>query len=526
MATSKSKKRIQTIISEDHYSLLQKLTDRYGKMNHVIEKGIDLINEQEDPSIHKCESTVTLNLQQQMMDQGYIFIQHKFLTEFFNNLTQGTLLNWTDTFLNHPDDAANPLYSVLSLKNNFQSLLYFFEQESEYNQLYLSVFLDESQKIVTIEPLILNSNPEIIGLMIYRSLLFLNFTFDFSIGNTNLEVKWIPETEFTLKLKNKHKKEFYQRFRTLFENSNPINSWLVNESPAKDFSHVERQKILKKFLNTIIQLNLYQWTEGNFVSPNSGRMVIIPDKLLNKLIISPDDAKEFGNYLFKQPLQDIIEVKIEIYEKKIKLLFEEVWGIGKIDFHHEKEDYYFTTDNLAINCEIIPDVLSSSFEKLDISIEKDTCTKTGAVNCRYNLKALTQVILLVDDQQDVLDALNREFHRFKSLSAEILKAKSAKEALELLQSHDKPINIIIADQQLVNEELNQKSKEIKTGVELFTIIKEKYPQIRRVLITGYGNTPGLIEKAINEAEIEFFLKKPWDRGDLAKAIGLEFLQTN
>lgn len=522
MAASKSKKRIQTIISEDHYGLLQKLTDRYGKMNHVIEKGIDLINEQEDPSIHKCESTITLNLQQQMMDQGYIFIQHKFLTEFFNNLTQGTLTNWTDTFLDHPDDAANPLYSVLSLKNDFQSLLYFFEQESEYNQLYLSVFLNENQKIVTIEPLTLSSNPEVIGLMIYRTLLFLNFTFDFSIGNTNLEIKWIPETEFTPKLRAKHKKEFYQRFKILFENSNPINSWLSNESPAKDLSFAERQKILKKFLNVIIQLNLYQWTEGNYILPNSGRMVFIPEKLLNSVISTQEDARNLGNYLFKQPLQELEEEKIETYEKSIKSLFEEVWGIGKIDFIHEKEDFYFNTDNLAINCELIPDILSTSFEKLDISIEKDTCIKTGANNCRYNLKALTQVILLVDDQQDVLDALNREFQRFKSLSAEILKAKSANEALKLLETHDKPINIIIADQQLTNEEMNQKSKSIRTGVEMFAIIKDKYPQIRRILITGYGNTPGLIEKAINEAEVEFFLKKPWDRGDLAKAIGLEF----
>ncbi|MFW9929555.1 MAG: hybrid sensor histidine kinase/response regulator, partial [Candidatus Thorarchaeota archaeon] len=59
------------------------------------------------------------------------------------------------------------------------------------------------------------------------------------------------------------------------------------------------------------------------------------------------------------------------------------------------------------------------------------------------------------------------------------------------------------------------------GVELFHFIKLKFPSIKRVLITGFGDTPGLIEKAINDAEVSFFLKKPWDRASLAKAVGLK-----
>ncbi|MHA1990165.1 MAG: response regulator [Candidatus Hodarchaeales archaeon] len=522
MSTSKTKKRIQTIISEEHYGLLQKLTDRYGKMNHVIEKGIDLINEQEDPSIHQCESTDILNLQQQMMDQGYIFIQHKFITELFNNLVEGSLIKWIDTFLDHPDDAANPLYSKLTLKNDFPSLLYYLEQESEYNQLYLTVFFDESQKTITIEPLILNSIPDIIGLLIYRSLLFLNFTFDITIGNTNLEIKWIPESDFSEKLRSRHKLQFYNRFNLIYDTYNPINYWLTNKSPAKGLSYAEKRRIQKKFLNFIVELNMYDWKEGNFISKNSGRMILLPEKIVSNLITDSKSAKDLGDTLFTPILQNLGENFTDKLERKLKMLFEYAWGIGNIEFHHEKEDYFFLTNNLAINCELIPDLLSSSFEEFDISIEKDTCIKTGANNCRYNLKALTQVILLVDDQEDVLDALNREFQRFKSLSAEILKATSAKEALKILKSHDKPINIIIADQQLTDSNMRQKKGEIATGVELFNQVKKNYPQIRRVLITGYGDTPGLIEKAINEAEVEFFLKKPWDRRTLAKAVGLDF----
>ena len=74
--------------------------------------------------------------------------------------------------------------------------------------------------------------------MIYRSLKFLNFSFDISIGNSNLEIKWLPESDYTEKLRNSHKKDFYERFNKHYESYNPISSWLSSESPAKEFSFV------------------------------------------------------------------------------------------------------------------------------------------------------------------------------------------------------------------------------------------------------------------------------------------------
>jgi thioredoxin reductase (NADPH) len=123
----------------------------------------------------------------------------------------------------------------------------------------------------------------------------------------------------------------------------------------------------------------------------------------------------------------------------------------------------------------------------------------------------TQTILLVDDEQDVLEALNREFRRFKFHSLEILTANSAEAALKMLNLTDKKIHTIIADHKMTG----------MTGVDLFKEVKIKLPMVRRVLITGYGDTPGLIEQAINDAEVAYFLKKPWKRSALAQALGIQ-----
>ena len=62
------------------------------------------------------------------------------------------------------------------------------------------------------------------------------------------------------------------------------------------------------------------------------------------------------------------------------------------------------------------------------------------------------------------------------------------------------------------------------GVDLLEKVRTRYPTVKRVLITGYGDTR-TFEDAINKANISFFLKKPWDRTSLAKAIKLDFNST-
>ena len=52
------------------------------------------------------------------------------------------------------------------------------------------------------------------------------------------------------------------------------------------------------------------------------------------------------------------------------------------------------------------------------------------------------------------------------------------------------------------------------GVELLTAVREKYPTMIRILITGHHDLE-IVEDAIARADIDFYLRKPWDDFELS-----------
>ena len=48
-----------------------------------------------------------------------------------------------------------------------------------------------------------------------------------------------------------------------------------------------------------------------------------------------------------------------------------------------------------------------------------------------------------------------------------------------------------------------------TGVELLRATRELYPKAKRALLTAYADTDAAIA-AINDAQIDYYLQKPWD----------------
>lgn len=116
---------------------------------------------------------------------------------------------------------------------------------------------------------------------------------------------------------------------------------------------------------------------------------------------------------------------------------------------------------------------------------------------------LKPTILLVDDEVDNLDALERLFRSTYS----VLKAASGKQALSLLDEHRDSIALIITDQRMPE----------MTGVELLTVALQKAPEIIRILITGYTDIASIID-AVNAAQIYRYLTKPWDPVDLQNTV--------
>lgn len=104
-----------------------------------------------------------------------------------------------------------------------------------------------------------------------------------------------------------------------------------------------------------------------------------------------------------------------------------------------------------------------------------------------------RTILFVDDSELILKALQRGL---LDDSYNCLFAASGKEALGIL--HTNEVHIICADLRM--PELN--------GLELLKIVKEKYPHIVRLILSGTTQVNMLLT-AINQGEIFRFITKPW-----------------
>lgn len=112
-------------------------------------------------------------------------------------------------------------------------------------------------------------------------------------------------------------------------------------------------------------------------------------------------------------------------------------------------------------------------------------------------------ILLVDDEALALKyfakALGRRFP--------IYAASSAAEALAVLDEHSAHIGAVVTDQRMPEA----------TGVELLTVVRNKYPGTARILTTAYSDFDALVS-AINVGAVHSFVAKPWDLEGLERTL--------
>lgn len=105
-----------------------------------------------------------------------------------------------------------------------------------------------------------------------------------------------------------------------------------------------------------------------------------------------------------------------------------------------------------------------------------------------------QTLLLVDDEENVLNALRRLFH---GADYQVVTANSGEKALEMMEEYSP--ELVISDVRMPG----------MSGVELLSIIAAKYPDTERVLLTGYSDMELTIE-AINVGGISQYIQKPWN----------------
>jgi two-component system response regulator HupR/HoxA len=109
-------------------------------------------------------------------------------------------------------------------------------------------------------------------------------------------------------------------------------------------------------------------------------------------------------------------------------------------------------------------------------------------------------LLIVDDEMLNRELLRRVLHR----SYEIEEAEDANQAISVLEQCGDEVRVILCDQLMPG----------RTGTELAAEVRQRWPHINFLLLTGYDDDPGVLEAKENGTIAEV-VPKPW-RGNKLK----------
>jgi putative nucleotidyltransferase with HDIG domain len=119
-------------------------------------------------------------------------------------------------------------------------------------------------------------------------------------------------------------------------------------------------------------------------------------------------------------------------------------------------------------------------------------------------------VLFVDDEVNILRALQR---LLRNEPMRVLTATRASEALDTLAKE--AVQVVISDQRMPET----------SGVELLAHVRERHPDVVRILLTGYTEI-GVAVDAINRGEIYRLITKPWNDDELRSTIRQAFEQAD
>ncbi|MBW1681689.1 MAG: response regulator [Deltaproteobacteria bacterium] len=118
------------------------------------------------------------------------------------------------------------------------------------------------------------------------------------------------------------------------------------------------------------------------------------------------------------------------------------------------------------------------------------------------MREYTHTILCVDDEENVLRALKRLLRKERY---RILSASTGREGLRVLEEED--VHLVICDQRMPE----------MSGTEFLARVKEDYPDVIRMILTGYTDVDSITE-SVNKGHIYKFLLKPWNDQNLKQEI--------
>ena len=115
---------------------------------------------------------------------------------------------------------------------------------------------------------------------------------------------------------------------------------------------------------------------------------------------------------------------------------------------------------------------------------------------------LKPTLLTVDDDPNVLKAIERDLRSRYGDRYRVLRANSGDAGLQLLRElkvRNDAVALLLADQRMPQMD----------GIGFLAEAKKLYPDSKRALLTAYADTSAAIN-AINEVNVDYFFLKPWD----------------
>ena len=131
--------------------------------------------------------------------------------------------------------------------------------------------------------------------------------------------------------------------------------------------------------------------------------------------------------------------------------------------------------------------------------------------CAGGIKMEKINIICVDDDREILEAVNRDLSFFSEMFT-IEECQSAEQCEQLLETFD-------AQQEYVALIISGHFLPIKSGVALLTEVAtdSRFIGTKKILLTGHATQADTI-KAINSAKVDGFLAKTWDSDELIQMV--------
>lgn len=114
------------------------------------------------------------------------------------------------------------------------------------------------------------------------------------------------------------------------------------------------------------------------------------------------------------------------------------------------------------------------------------------------LPSENHTVLCVDDEPNILNALKRVLRRE---DYRLITAGSAEDGLALLAEH--PVHVVLSDQRMPGT----------SGTDFLARVRERYPDVIRIILSGYTDVDSIAE-AINKGHVYKFFLKPWNDQNL------------